>query len=147
MRTRPSGVRSDPFYPLNRRQSCPFQYTNGVENRIGIEDPAAGLVSLAAVQISTPALMFRQAQRCQTLLRAVAMRMLSAGRQLRLVEAGKIEQGAINVALGGLHVLTSTASLLPPGIERGLTLSRRAIGFIRHDNICRGELVAEIVVD
>ena len=74
------------------------------------------------------------------------MRMLCAGRQLRLVEAGKIEQGAINVALGGLHILTSTASLLPPGIERGLTFRRRAIGFIRHDDICRGELVAEIVV-
>ena len=103
-------------------------------------------VPLTAVQISTPALMFRQAQCSRALLRAVAMRMLCAGRQLRLVEAGKLEQGAINVALGGLHVLTSTASLLPPGLERGLTLSRRAIGFIRHDNICRGELVAEIVV-
>jgi len=75
----------DPFYPLNRRQSRPFQYTNGVENRIGIEDPPAGLMPLAAVQVATPALMLRQAQCSQALLRAVAMRMLSADRQLRLV--------------------------------------------------------------
>jgi hypothetical protein len=57
----------DPFHAIHRGKSCPLQDPNGVENRIGIENPSAGLMTLAAVQITTPALMFRQTQRRQTL--------------------------------------------------------------------------------
>ena len=90
--------------------------------------------------------MCRQAQGSQTLLHRVAMRVFRADGQFRQVQTGEIEQGIVNFALSGVNPLTIAAEMLPPGIERGLAFSRCTILFIRHDDICRGELIAEVFI-
>ena len=74
------------------------------------------------------------------------MRVLGAGWQFCLIQARKIEQRAINVSLRGLDTLASAARVLPPGRQCRLALGRAAVGFIRHNDICRGELVAEVLI-
>ena len=52
----------DPFHAIDGSKSGPLQDPDGVENGFSIKYPSAGLISLAAVQVTTPALMFRQAE-------------------------------------------------------------------------------------
>ena len=103
-------------------------------------------MTLTAVEITSPALVFRQAQRRQTLLCGMTMRMLRTGWQLGEVQAWQVEQGDIYLPLSGLYPLTVAPEMLPPGIECRLAFSRGPIFFICDDNICAGELIAEVVV-
>ena len=134
------------FYAINRRKSGPLKGAYGVENRIGIENPSAGLISLAAIQITTPALVLWQAKRRQSLFNGMVMSMLRAGREFRQILARQVEQGAIDFSLGGLHAGTIAAEMLPPRLKRGLAFRRCAIFFISDNNVRRGELIAEVLI-
>lgn len=87
----------DPFHAIDGRKAGPLQNPDSIENGLSIENPSAGLVSLAAVQVTTPALVLRQAQGCQTLLNRMAVRMIRTGRQLGEVQTRQVKQGAINI--------------------------------------------------
>lgn len=86
----------DPFNTIDRSQSGPFEYADGVEYGIRIENPSAGLIALAAVKVTTPALVFRQTQGSQTLFLRMAVGMFRACRERRQVQARQVKQGVIN---------------------------------------------------
>lgn len=65
----------------NRRQTSPLKQANRIKGRIGIKDPAAGLVALTAVEAPSPALVGRQAERGQTFFLPVTVRMFGTFRQ------------------------------------------------------------------
>ncbi len=60
---RPLGNAHHAFNAPHWRQPGPFEQADGVKNRLRVEDPAAALIALAIVEMSAPALVFRQAER------------------------------------------------------------------------------------
>ena len=75
------------FHSSNRREARPFEQADGVEHGICIKNPAAGLMSLAAVQAATPALLRRQAKRGEPFSFGMLVRVGGAGGQFRQVLA------------------------------------------------------------
>jgi len=71
----------------NRRQTSPLKQANRIKGCIGIKNPAAGLVTLTAVEAPAPALVGRQAERGQTFFLPVAVRMFGTFRQRCEIQA------------------------------------------------------------
>ena len=72
--------------------------------------------------------------------------MLRARRQRGGVAARLIEQGEVDITLGCRHLATIAAPALPPVGQGVGAFGRFSIVFIGHNDVRRGQLIAEIVV-
>ncbi len=95
---RPLGNAHHAFNAPHWRQPGPFEQADGVKNRLRVEDPAAALIALAIVEMSAPALVFRQAERGEAGSGGMAVGVLRARRQRGGVPSWLIEQGQIDIA-------------------------------------------------
>ena len=142
----PFGNAHHAFDARHGRQPCPFEQADGLKDRFRVENPAAGLIALAAVEVAAPALVLGQAECGETAGRARVVNMLRARRQRGGVAARLIEQGEVDITLGCLHLATIAAPALPPVGQGVGAFGRFSIVFIGHNDVRRGQLIAEIVV-
>ncbi len=143
---RPLGNAHHAFNAPHWRQPGPFEQADGVKNRLRVEDPAAALIALAIVEMSAPALVFRQAERGEAGSGGMAVGVLRARRQRGGVPSWLIEQGQIDIALDCRHLATLAAPALPPVGQRPGAFGGFPITFISHNDVRRGQLIAEVVV-
>lgn len=76
----------------------------------------------------------------------MAVGVLRARRQRGGVPSWLIEQGQIDIALDCRHLATLAAPALPPVGQRPGAFGGFPITFIRHNDVRRGQLIAEVVV-
>ncbi len=72
--------------------------------------------------------------------------MMRAGGQLAQVKTRLIKQRRVDFTLGREHQFPVGGVFVAPGVQRRKACRIAAILFIGNDNICRRQLVAEIVI-
>lgn len=142
---RPLGNAHHAFNAPHWRQPGPFEQADGVKDRLRVEDPAAALIALAIVEMSAPALVFRQLSAARPEVgewRWACSALAGSGAVFRRGSSSRVRS-----ILPGLPTpcdarRPSAATSRPaPGRFRGFPIT-----FIRHNDVRRGQLIAEVVV-